>query len=196
MELIAHRINTIQALKDLPRQYGVEVDLRDQGGKLILQHDPFKGGEIFENYLKSYRHGTLILNIKSERIEFAVLDLIKKYQIKKYFFLDSSFPMIVALARQGIKNVALRYSEYEGSDTILSFKNKVKWVWVDCFSRLPIHGKNYKAFKKAGLKICLVSPDLQGRVYDIARYKKYLRKNRIVVDAVCTKLNNFHSWKD
>jgi len=86
MEYIAHRINTIEGLKKLPNEYGVELDLRDFGNRLILQHDPFKDGEDFEKYLKYYNHGTMILNIKSERIEFQVLELIKKYNIKKYFF--------------------------------------------------------------------------------------------------------------
>ncbi len=77
MEFIAHRINTIEELKKVPNEYGVELDLRDYGNKLILQHDPFVEGEDFEEYLKYYNHGTMILNIKSERIEYRVLDLIK-----------------------------------------------------------------------------------------------------------------------
>ena len=86
MEYIAHRINAIEELKQIPKEYGVELDLRDYGERLILQHDPFKDGEDFEEYLKYYNHGTMILNIKSERIEHKVLELIQKYNIKKYFF--------------------------------------------------------------------------------------------------------------
>ena len=52
MEFIAHRINTIEELKKVPNEYGVELDLRDYGDKLILQHDPFTDGEKFEEYLK------------------------------------------------------------------------------------------------------------------------------------------------
>ena len=89
MEFIAHRVNTIEELKKVPKEYGVELDLRDFGERLILQHDPFMDGEDFEKYLKYYNHGTMILNIKSERIEHKVLELIKKYNIQNYFFLDS-----------------------------------------------------------------------------------------------------------
>ncbi|MCX7997545.1 MAG: hypothetical protein N3A69_01155, partial [Leptospiraceae bacterium] len=72
MEFIAHRINTLSELKNLPSGIGVELDLRDgPREKLILQHDPFKDGEDFEIFLSHYvNRGTLILNIKSERIEF------------------------------------------------------------------------------------------------------------------------------
>ena len=69
MEFIAHRINTIDELKKLPEKYGVELDLRDDlNGRIYIQHNPFEPGEDFENYLKEYRHETMILNIKSERI--------------------------------------------------------------------------------------------------------------------------------
>jgi hypothetical protein len=195
MEYIAHRINTIEELKNIPKEYGVELDLRDYGNKLILQHDPFKDGEEFEEYLKYYNHGTMILNIKSERIEYKVLELIKKYNIKKYFFLDSSFPMIYSLSKDGEKNIALRFSEFEGVDTLLNMQGRVKWVWVDCFSKLPIGEENYKLLKNNGFQFCLVSPELQGQDEKIEEYKQYLKKENIVFDAICTKIYNIEQWK-
>src|SRR4030067_2525890 len=44
MKYIAHRVNTLADLRSLPREYGGEIDLRDRGERLILQHDPFKDG--------------------------------------------------------------------------------------------------------------------------------------------------------
>lgn len=74
MEFIVHRINTVAALREIDRKYGVEVDLRDDlEGNIYLSHDPFVPGENFEEYLKEYHHGTLILNVKSERIELKIL---------------------------------------------------------------------------------------------------------------------------
>ena len=197
MEFIAHRVNTIALLKTIPRHFGVELDLRDQDSRLVLEHDPFKkGGDDFAKYLKHYHHRTLILNIKSERIEEEVLRLLRKYRIKKYFFLDSSFPMIHYLIKKGEKNIALRFSEYEKMDTILAMKGQVKWVWVDCFRGLPINRGNCRIFKKAGFKLCLVSPELQGRPSDIEKYKAYLKKEKIIVDAICTKYANIPIWND
>ena len=120
MEFIAHRINCIKDLENLPKTIGIELDLREFNGKLVLQHDPFTNGQIFEELLIKYNHGTMILNIKSERIEFKVLELIKKYNIEKYFFLDSTFPMVNHLIQNGENNIALRFSEYEGIDTIIN----------------------------------------------------------------------------
>jgi hypothetical protein len=194
MEYIAHRINTIKELRTIPNEYGVELDLRDFGNKLILQHDPFKDGEEFEKYLEYYNHGTMILNIKSERIEHKVLELLKKYNVKRYFFLDSSFPMIYLLSKNGEQNIALRFSEFEGIDTILNMKNKVNWIWVDCFSELPIYKDNHKLLKDNGFKFCLVSPELQNQSEKLEKYKKYLNDNNIIFDAICTKVDNIKKW--
>ena len=195
MEYIAHRINRIKALKKIPKEYGVELDLRDFGGRLVLQHEPFMDGEDFAEYLKHYDHGTMILNIKSERIEYKVLELVQKYNIKDYFFLDSSFPMIYSLSKSGEKNIALRFSEFEGIDTILNMKGKIDWIWVDCFSKLPIDNENYNLLKQHGFKFCLVSPELQGQDEKLEEYKKYLNDKNIMFDAVCTKIYNAKRWE-
>ena len=84
MEFISHRVNTVKDLKNTPIEFGVELDLRDNiDGSIYINHDPFVTGENFEDYLREYHHGTMILNIKSERIEYKVLDLLKKYKIEK-----------------------------------------------------------------------------------------------------------------
>ncbi len=196
MNFIAHRVNTIAELKKIPIEYGVEIDLRDNGSRLILQHEPFKSGENFEEYLKYYKHRTIVFNIKSERIEFRILELVRKYCIKSYFFLDSSFPMIYQLTKQGERNIALRFSEFESLDSIFLMKDKVEWVWVDCFTKLYINKKNYRILKNAGFKLCLVSPELQGRVNDIDKYSRYLKKENIIFDAICSKICNINKWKE
>ncbi|HEY2883239.1 MAG TPA: hypothetical protein VGJ15_12415, partial [Pirellulales bacterium] len=120
MLLIAHRINTIAQLAQVPPHYGVELDLRDCGNRLILAHDPFSEGEDFADYLRHWRHRLMILNIKSERIEHRVLELVKQHQVQDYFFLDSSFPMIRQLARLGERRMAVRFSEFEPVEAALA----------------------------------------------------------------------------
>ena len=131
MEYIAHRINSRSELENLSEDFGVELDLRDHpDGHIHIAHDPFVEGESFDEYLKQYRHGTMILNIKSERIEFRILELLEKYSIDNYFFLDSSFPMIHSLVTKGESKIALRFSEFEGMDTLRTMSGKIDWVWV------------------------------------------------------------------
>jgi hypothetical protein len=196
VEFISHRVNTINDLKNTPIEFGVELDLRDNiDGSIYINHDPFVVGENFEDYLREYKHGTMILNIKSERIEYKVLDLLKKYNIEKYFFLDSSFPMIKALTDQGELNIALRYSEYEGIDTIKLMSGRAKWVWVDCFNSFPLEEDTYLKLKNMGYKLCFVSPELQGQPEKIEEYAGNIKKKNINFDAICTKLYNIDGWK-
>ncbi len=194
MEFIAHRVNSIKDLKKIPNNYGLEVDLRDYGNQLILQHDPFKNGENFEEYLKHYNHGTIILNIKSEGIEFRVIELLVKYKVKRYFFLDCSFPMIYLLSKAGEKNIAIRLSEFEGLDTTLQMHDRVNWVWIDYFNHFSLDGDKYRKIKGVGLKICLVSPELQKQRNKIADHIKIIKNKNFKIEAVCSKYPGI--WKE
>ncbi len=195
MEFIAHRINTLKELKELDTSYGVELDLRDDlNGRVYISHNPFEPGEDFEEYLKHYQHGTMILNVKSGRIEHKILELLKQYDIQNYFFLDSSFPMIKLLSDLGEHNIALRFSELEGLDTIRNMAGKAKWVWVDCFSRLPIDKQSYQELKNMGYRLCMVSPELEGQPEKLSLYREQLSQEGIVMDAVCSKIYNVKFW--
>lgn len=196
MNFCCHRINTIKELKQIPEKYGVEIDLRDnqESSNIHLCHDPFELGEDFEEFLMNYNHSFIILNIKSERIEWKIIDLLKKYNIENYFFLDSSFPMIYQLANKGERNIAIRFSEYEGLDTIINMKNKVSWVWVDCFTKNPLTLEIYKILKEMNMKLCFVSPELQQQPEKIEEYKVFFKENNIVFDMICTKYYNIDKW--
>lgn len=192
-----HRINTIEELKNIPKKYGIEIDLRDNlNNQIYLCHDPFIGGELFDDFLKFYKHSFIILNIKSTGIEYKVLELLKKYEINKYFFLDSSFPMIYNLSKEGEKNIAVRFSEFEDINSVINMKNKVEWVWIDCFTKIPLNYEKYKILKKAGFKLCFVSPELQNQEDKIMEYKKYFEMENIIFDMICTKLYNIEKWKN
>ena len=197
MEYIAHRINTVEELRKLPTEYGVELDLRDDlNGRIYISHNPFEAGEDFEDYCKEYHHGTMILNIKSERIEHEVLKLMEQYQIKNYFFLDSSFPMIKLLTDMGVKQVALRFSELEGLDTIRNMAGRAEWVWVDCFTKVPIEQARYQELKALGYKLCFVSTELEAQEEKLPLYKQYIKEQGIVFDAVCTKSYHIKDWME
>ena len=137
----------------------------------------------------------MILNVKSERIEFKILEMLKKYEIKKYFFLDSSFPMIWTLTNQGEKKIAIRVSEYEGLDTARNMSGKASWIWVDCFSRLPIGKIESDELHSLGYKLCLVSPDLVERDREIEVYKETINEYKLEFDAICCKEYNIERWR-
>ena len=194
MILITHRINTLKELKKIPPKYGVEIDVREYRGRLILQHEPFVTGEKLEVFLKKFNHKFIIFNVKSERIEFKILHYVKKYKLKKYFFLDSSFPMIKNLINLKEKNIACRVSDEEDIKTALNLKQKVIWIW---FETLFPFKKSYpilKKLKKNNFKICIVSPDLHKKKIKFNKNEILFLKKNNLIDAVCVKFKNLKNW--
>ncbi len=196
MLYICHRINTRKELAQVPQEYGVELDLRDDtNGGIYISHEPFIPGEPFEDYLRDYRGKLMILNVKSERIEEEALRLLDKYGVTSYFFLDSTFPMIYLLSQKGCFNTAIRFSEFEGMDTLKSMSGRSEWVWADCFTKMPLDKESYAMIKDMGYKICIVSPELQGQQEKLEEYGSCLLENGMIPDAVCTKIYNIDRWK-
>lgn len=184
-QIITHRRNTIEELVSTPVKYGIEMDIRSYGDRLIVQHEPFIDAVSFEEWVKHYKHRTLILNIKEEGIEYRVKEIVEEHKIQDYFFLDLSFPYLIKMINKGESRVAIRFSEYESEQTALALAGQAEWVWVDCFTKMPLSKRSYETLSKH-FKICIVSPELQGRdVKEIAEYKKSLSSFKI--DAVCTK---------
>jgi len=186
--IIKHRVNTIEELKNTPKQYGVEIDIRPYEDKLILHHDPFNLGDEFEEFLKHYTHALLILNIKSEGIEERVLSLVRKYEVNNYFLLDVSPPFIIKLINKGEHDIAIRFSEFECIETCMNFIGKVDWIFIDNITHLPIENDSFKKLRKY-FKLCIVSPELLGRD-DLENTKKVLLSNP--VDAILTK--KIYDW--
>lgn len=200
MIYINHRVNTLMQLKKVPMQNGIELDIRYHEDELVLHHDPFghheNVPEKFEDLLKEWNHeGPMILNVKTEGIEQACINLMAKYKIKNWFFLDLSMPFFAIYAERAKNNeisgfspdnLCVRYSEFEPIEYALAFKGKAKWVWVDCFTYLPIDDLSYNQLKDAGFKICLVSPELQK--HSMARIEEFKSQLKdMYIDGVCTK---------
>ena len=193
MILVAHRINKISDLKKINVKNGIEIDIRDNLNKLEVVHDPFKKGVLLKKFLKNYNHSFLICNIKSERIEYRVKRLLKKEKIKNYFFLDSSFPMIIEMMKKKIRNIAIRVSKYESYLTALNLKNKIEWIWYDAFEKLP-NKRELNRLKKLNFKICLVSPELHKKIIHKKTIQNFLKVNHGLIDMVCTKSKYFKKW--
>ncbi len=188
MFFVRHRCNSIKEIQETSNKYGVEVDIRSYGERLILNHEPFVNGVLFEDWLSYFKHKFLILNVKEEGLENSCLGLLKKFKIVNYFFLDQSFPMLIKSAKNKTLETSMRYSKYESLETVLKFKGLVKWIWVDYYEDYPLFKDIILKLKENQYKICLVSPELQGHSENkineafnsIEKYKKH-------IDAICTK---------
>lgn len=189
MQIIQHRRNTIEGLAETPFEYGVEVDIRSQGERLVIHHDPFEAGLDFETWLDHYSHKTLILNVKEEGLEERLIASMASRGIDDFFFLDQSFPFLIKWSKLGEHRCAVRVSEFESIETALSLAGQVDWIWVDCFSRFPLSEDQAAQLGSAGFRLCIVSPELQGRdaLQEIPEMKSLLAQRNIAADAVCTK---------
>jgi len=188
MQIICHRRNAIEELIETPVEYGVEIDIRSYGKRVIVCHDPFMDSVDLEEWGRHYHHAMLILNIKEEGLEYKVKEIVEGLGIKRYLFLDLSFPSLIKMVHAKEKRVAVRFSEYESLETAMRFAGKAEWVWVDCFTKMPLTRNSYLRLSQY-FKICLVSPELQGRdISEIQEVKRLLKNFRI--DAVCTKHPN------
>lgn len=167
----------------------MEVDIRSFGARLVIHHDPYVEGEDFESWMSAYRHGTLILNVKEEGLEGRLLEIMQRRGVTNFFFLDQSFPFLVKWARNGESRCAVRVSEFECVETALSLAGMVQWTWIDCFTRFPLTTESAARLRQAGFKLCLVSPELQGRPaeVEIKQLRLTLTALQITADAVCTK---------
>jgi len=189
MQIVAHRRNEIAELKATPLDYGIEVDVRTRGVDLIVQHDPYMDGPLFEDWIAEYRHRLLILNVKEEGLEDRLLNIMSDRGIDRFFFLDQSFPFLMRTASKGERRCAVRVSEFESIETAMAVAGRVDWIWVDCFTRFPLSAGDMSRLRGAGFQLCLVSPELQGRSAEteIPMLRRLLDEAGARADAVCTK---------
>jgi hypothetical protein len=184
MLLIEHRVNTIEHLRRVPPERGIEVDVRDYDGELRLIHDPLQSGERLEDLLAAYRHALVIFNVKCDGLEGRIMDLAARYGVRDYFFLDLANPTLINLVRRGVRRVAVRYSEFEPLEFALAFAGQADWVWLDCFTHLPLNPESYRRLHRH-FKLCLVSPELQKHPRSLIQsFRQQLRT--MPVEAVCT----------
>lgn len=206
MQIIIHRVNTIEGLKTIPKKYGVEIDIRGYGNKILLNHDPIDNPEKYvhlEEYLKVFseqKNSFIIFNIKEAGYEQKIIDLAEKYEIpkEKYFLLDVEFPYLYrATRKEGIKEIAVRYSEAEPIETIEAQikdgKPLLNWVWIDTNTILPLNLKIIEKLKP--FKTCLVCPERWGRPEDISIYIQKIKGLNFHLDAIMTTLRYAEKWE-
>lgn len=200
-QFIQHRVNTLDALAATPLEYGAEIDVRYHNNELVLTHDPFNhhiDADLtrLEDYAAAWRRAApLILNIKTEGVEARCIEIMNRAGISNWFFLDLSMPYFVryaAMAASGEiagftpQNLAVRFSEYEAIEYAEGFAGRAGWVWVDCFSKLPLENGSFERLARAGFRVCIVSPELQG--HSLERINEFARLlGNVEVAAVCTK---------
>ena len=110
LQILAHRgmwkstgeKNSLAALTlALRHGFGLETDVRDCAGELVISHDPPRtGAPPLRSLLQEYRRlgatGTLALNIKADGLARPLRILLAEFGIENYFVFDMSVPDMLA----------------------------------------------------------------------------------------------------
>lgn len=181
--VIWHRVNTIERLKDIDINDGVEIDVRSNKGIPYLSHFIDEDGVDFEEWLKHYNlKGTLVINVKEEGLEMIILKLLVKYNITNYMFLDEPFWYLLNSSRKlNNKNFAIRVSKFESVETALKSRELSDWVWYDYFDNY-INTNDIKKLIEAGFKVIMPAPELVNSTVD---YYNELVKHNLNIHAIC-----------
>lgn len=169
--------------------FGTETDIRDYRGKLVISHDiadenSMQLSEFFELYKSFDSNLPLALNIKSNGLQHALKNLLMKYGISNYFVFDMSVPDGLQYIAHNLISYS-RQSEYELQP---SFYQQARGIWLDEFERHWIKKSILNEHLVAGKKICIVSPDLHKRKYEIEwrEYKNFEQSFDGVDIMLCT----------
>ena len=194
MEYIVHKVNTEEKLSQIPTKYGIELDLRIRNNKLVLCHEHSDCNTEFEKFLQNYNHKILVANIKDSGIEDIVIETLKRNKIENFFLLDIEFPYLIKNYEVQGKYLSTRFSEFEDIKTSSNLVNKVDWIWIDTFNKLPIDNQNLEVIKK--FKSCLVSPSRWGRSNEIDEVIKELKDLKYFPDFTMVDYDEINIWEN
>lgn len=191
MKLFAHRglwrefgQNSLAAFDAaIQRGFGIETDIRDFAGKLVISHDPSNATSIDLVELLKLPGVTeipLALNIKADGLASLLRTKLFEFGIHNYFVFDMSIPDMQTYLHLGM-NVYTRKSDIE---TIPIQLEKCQGVWVDTFSESWYTSEGLEMLMQMH-SICIVSEELHGRPhYPQWEILKQLRSSEHL--AVCT----------
>lgn len=161
--------NTRQAFEaSFQAGFGVETDIRDLDGELVISHDPArKGCMTFEDFMglvkaRLPKNGApLALNIKADGLAQMLAERMRQIDWP-WFVFDMSVPDLVQHAKAG-NPIFARVSEIETLVRHPALNDSIRGVWLDGFWGTWYSRETIRSFLEQGLQVCVVSPELHKR---------------------------------
>ena len=158
--------NSPQAIRSaLELGFGIESDLRDYCGKLVVSHniaaaESQEAGEVFEWLSEFQDQYCFAINIKADGLKDLLGQELERCKLANYFTFDMSIPQMVEFREQGLTYFT-RQSEVE---PIPVMYEDAAGVWIDGFwgEEWITEGLLAEHIRR-GKMVCLVSPDLHKR---------------------------------
>lgn len=177
MKIISHRgfwtnknqQNSILSFRhSFDYDFGIETDLRDFNGEIVISHDlpnenSIKFTELLE-LISTYTNKsklTLALNIKSDGLATHVKKKLIDYSDLNYFFFDMSIPDMRSYYDIELP-IFTRVSEYEQNSRLI---DESIGIWLDSFESNWYDENILEQYLCTGKKICVVSSELHKREY-------------------------------
>jgi hypothetical protein len=146
--------------------FGVETDVRDHCGELVIAHDKPNGTELsFAAFLGLLPSDVpadalpLAINVKADGLAADIATAMSGRPADSWFAFDMSVPDLLAYVRMGLPAYT-RVSEYETDPVAL---DACLGIWVDAFNCDWTDLARLHAFVDGGKGIALVSPELHRR---------------------------------
>lgn len=175
MKILAHRgmwyneeeKNTLTALERAFKSgYGIETDIRDLNGKIVISHNPANEScasldELLTIWGQYDSCPLLALNIKADGLYLYLEEIFKRHGLMEtdYFLFDASVPEQYVYLKRGY-NIFTRSSEFEEK---ISFWKNSKGVWLDQFTECRHIAEVLPKLLNFGKTISVVSPELHKR---------------------------------
>ena len=147
--------------------FGLETDVRDRAGLLVISHDPPESGSLlsagafFEYFAKAKADCRLAINVKADGLQKKLLDALQANCLDQgnLFVFDMAVPDALHYLRLGVPTYT-RISEYEKQPTFL---DEASGVWIDSFTGGFPQVAEAQRLMQMGYRVCIVSSELHGR---------------------------------
>ena len=172
MNVLAHRghwtcdqdKNSLAALeRAFQAGFGVETDIRDRAGDIVISHDVPRGSERLLAaalpLLDAAPGPLLALNVKADGLARLLAGALTARQRARCFVFDMAVPDTADYFRAGLP-VFVRMSEVEGRSAWL---DRAEGVWLDAFDGPWYDAALVRELLALGKRVCVVSEELHGR---------------------------------
>ncbi|WP_375194485.1 hypothetical protein [Sphingobium sp.] len=146
--------------------FGVETDIRDFDGRLVISHDMATPDSLplsvmLADYDTAGRPGPLALNVKADGLTAALIEELDAFagMRQNAFVFDMSVPDTIQYLGKGLQ-VFTRHSEYE---PLPPLEMQSQGVWMDCFVNAWVDPDAIMERVRKGQKVAIVSPELHKR---------------------------------
>lgn len=168
MKIISHRgywleseeKNSLIAFeRSLNLFFGIETDIRDSQGQIVISHDIPLGNEMLLTDflgLVSKTNLPLALNIKADGLARKVKKIVDTVSLVDWFVFDMSIPDMREYLQLGLP-VFTRISDIETEPV---FFEKASGIWLDGFESVWYDINLIRSFLDNGKRVCIVSPEL------------------------------------